>query len=93
MTIFLAVIWDFAKHADLLIPVGIVALLIVLLSRVSPGIGVVSVVVAGGPGGASIVAMVWRIGAFLLLRLSPLWTVVDGINGVFLFVLNGVNPG
>jgi len=85
------VIWDFAKHADLLILVGIVALLIVLLSRISPGVGVVPVVVAG-PGGASIVATEWRIGAFLLLRLSPLWTEVDGINSIFLFVLNGGNP-
>jgi hypothetical protein len=87
------VIWDFAKHADLLILVGIVALLIVLLSRISlSGVGVVPVVVAG-PGGAWIVATEWRIGAFLLLRLSPLWTEVDGINGIFLFVLNGGNPG
>jgi hypothetical protein len=86
------VIGNLAEDTNLLVAIGVVTLRISLLSRISPGVGVVKVVVAG-PGGSSVVAPKGRIGAFLLLLLSALLTEVNGIHGILLFIFHGVNPG
>jgi hypothetical protein len=83
-TFFLTVVWNFAEHANLLVPVGVAPGL--RLIRVPPRVGIAPVA-----AGSSVVAPEVPVLTPGCLIERFLWAIVDGIDGVFRIVLNGKN--
>ncbi len=83
-TFFLTVVWNFAEHADLFVTVGVAPGL--RLIWVSPGVGIAPVA-AGSSAVAPEVPVLTPgclIGGFL-------WSIVDGVDGIFGIIVDSKN--
>ena len=83
-TFFLTVVWNFAEHANLLVPVGVAPGL--RLIRVPPGVGVAPVA-----AGTSVVSPEVPVLTPGCLVGGFLWAIVDGVDSIFRIVVDGKN--
>jgi hypothetical protein len=83
-TFFLTVVWNFAEHANLLVPVGVAPGL--RLIRVPPGVGVAPVA-----AGTSVVSPEVPVLTPGCLVGGFLWAIVDGVDSIFRIIVNGKN--
>ncbi len=83
-TLFLTVVWNFAEHANLLVPVGVAPGL--QLIRVPPRVGIAPVA-----AGSSVVAPEVPVLTPGCLVGGFLWAMVDGIDSIFRIVVDGKN--
>ncbi len=83
-TFFLTVIWNFAKHTNLLVPVGVAPGL--RLIRVPPRVGIAPVAAPSPVVAPEVLVLTpgCLVGGFL-------WAIVDGIDSIFRIVVDGKN--
>ena len=83
-TFFLTVVWNFAKHTNLLVSVGVAPGL--RLIRVPPRVGIAPVA-----AGTSVVSPEVPVLTPGCLVGGFLWAIVDGVDSVFCIVVDGEN--
>ena len=81
-TFFLTVVWNFAKHTNLLVPVGVAPGL--RLIQVPPGVGVAPVA-----AGTSVVSPEVPVLTPGCLVGGFLWAIVDGVDSIFRLIFDG----
>ena len=83
-TFFLTVVWNFAENADLFVKVGVAPGL--WLIWVSPGVGIAPVA-----AGSSVVAPEVPVLTSGALIGGFLWSIVDGVDGIFGIIVDSKN--